>query len=73
MWSQVFRAMAGKPDCEGAVMTALLRYVQVRCLYDVGGFWEPHPSRQSPFHGAAPGAVSPAAAGVVTPGRRVPT
>ena len=55
MWSRIYKAMSEKPGSEYAVMLSLFRYAQVRCLYDVGQFWEPHPSEASPFHGRAAG------------------
>ncbi|MEE8137968.1 MAG: radical SAM protein [Thermoanaerobaculia bacterium] len=49
MWADVFKAMAKKPGSEAAVMLSIFRYAQVRCLYDVGHFWEPRPAEASPF------------------------
>ncbi len=37
-------------------MLSLFRYAQVRCLYDIGSFWEPHLAE-------APAFAQPAAGG----------
>jgi hypothetical protein len=37
------RAIGPKPHAARAAMTALFRYAQIRCMYEQGGFWEPHP------------------------------
>ena len=33
--------MTKKPETQPFAMTELLRYAQIRCLYDVGQVWEP--------------------------------
>jgi radical SAM superfamily enzyme YgiQ (UPF0313 family) len=44
MWQELWRVMQEKPESEKLVMEALMRYAQVRCVYESGGFWEPHPA-----------------------------
>ena len=58
MWSTVSDAIAAKPETGPAAMAAMFRYAQVRCLYDVGRFWEPYPSKRSPFQEIAPLQIS---------------
>ena len=41
MWKRVYEAMEKKPSSHPFAMTELIRYVQVRTLYDAGGVWEP--------------------------------
>ena len=41
MWARIYRATQRKPETEPFVLEALARYAQIRCMYDVGGFWEP--------------------------------
>lgn len=41
MWARVFAAAEKKPEAEPFVLEALARYAQIRCMYEVGGFWEP--------------------------------
>jgi len=64
MAATIFDAMARKPASEMAVMLALFRYAQVRHLYEVGNFWEPHPQELPTLAGHQPEAAS----GLVTLG-----
>jgi Radical SAM superfamily/Domain of unknown function (DUF4070) len=64
MWAALSEAITRRPDTGAAVTNSLIRYAQVRCLYERGGFWEPHPAETSPYAGATP----PAAGGLVTLG-----
>ena len=48
MWKRLSEAIADKPEAGRPVMEALFAYAQVRCLYEVGGFWEPHPTEAPP-------------------------
>ncbi|TDV39496.1 uncharacterized protein DUF4070 [Paraburkholderia caballeronis] len=41
MVKAVLRAMARRPHTGRAAMTALLRYAQVRHMYEAGNYWEP--------------------------------
>jgi radical SAM superfamily enzyme YgiQ (UPF0313 family) len=41
MWTRIGRAIAGKPDAKDFVFAALLQYMQIRYMYDLGQFWEP--------------------------------
>lgn len=61
LWGRLSDAIARRPETGSAVLNTLLRYAQVRCLYEVGRFWEPHPAETSPFAAPAP----PAAEGLV--------
>ena len=54
MWATVQRAMAAKPESEPMVMAALMRYAQVRTLYEVGSFWEPQVATGTPSLGPPP-------------------
>ncbi len=65
MWMTVYEAMEKKPGSETLVMLTLFRYAQVRCLYEVGRFYEPHPTELSPFAGQPP---APATERLVTLG-----
>ena len=38
---RVARALSAKPEAGPYVATAMPEYVQVRCLYDRTGYWEP--------------------------------
>lgn len=59
MWSTVLSAMQAKPDTESMVMAALTNYSQVRCLYEVGNFWDPRVAEcNTPFD--SPGTTGPA-------------
>ena len=61
MWSRIWTALEKKPGCEAAVMNFMHRYAQIRCLYEVGGFWEPQLAEQATFTmpGTAPEASRP--------------
>ncbi len=39
------RAIGPRPHAARAAMTALFRYAQIRCMYEQGGFWDPHACR----------------------------
>lgn len=54
LWRRLSEAIERRPDTGAAVLNVLLRYAQVRCLYEVGSFWEPHPAETSPFASAPP-------------------
>ncbi len=54
MWSRIWSAMQAKPETEPMVMHALYRYAQVRCLYEIGQFWEPQMPEQMPAMGPPP-------------------
>ena len=49
MWSRVWQAMEKKPGCEASVMNFMHRYAQIRCLYEVGKFWEPTLAEQATY------------------------
>ena len=50
LWSTVLAAMQAKPESEPMGMAALTNYAQVRCLYEVGNFWDPQMAeRDTPF------------------------
>ncbi len=49
MYRRICAALEGKPQAHPQVMHALQLYAQVRCLYDVGQFWEPRLAEQVPF------------------------
>jgi radical SAM superfamily enzyme YgiQ (UPF0313 family) len=51
MWKVIWEAMQEKPESEPLVMEALLRYAQVRCLYETGQIWEPHVASAGPSLG----------------------
>ena len=51
MWKTVWEAMRDKPESEMLVMEALIRYAQVRCLYESGHIWEPHVAPGGPSLG----------------------
>ena len=38
---RVARALSTKPEAGPYVATAMPKYVQVRCLYDRTGYWDP--------------------------------
>lgn len=38
---RVERALAGKPELIRTVRTSILQYAQIRCLYDMGDYWDP--------------------------------
>ena len=40
MWERVMRAVIAKPDAGMFVISALLSYMQVRHMYQVGQFWD---------------------------------
>ncbi len=65
LWTTVYEAMEAKPGSEAIAMLNLFRYAQVRCLYEVGRFYEPHPTELSPFAGQPP---APATERLVTLG-----
>jgi hypothetical protein len=44
MLNAVLLAVARKPQAAQAVMMALFRYAQLRCLYEIDGFWTPVPA-----------------------------
>ena len=54
MFFEVSDAMAKKPGVETAVIEMLFRYIQVRCLYDVGGLWDENVAEESPFRDRVP-------------------
>lgn len=54
MWSRIQKLMAAYPGSENAVIRSLMRYAQVRCLYETQEFWEPIPADNLPFQGVAP-------------------
>ena len=41
MFRDISAAMAARPETGTMVMMSLFSYAQVRCLYDVGRYWEP--------------------------------
>ena len=41
MWSRITRAAAGQRDKQEHVVGSLLRYMQIRHMYDLGQLWEP--------------------------------
>ena len=47
MWSRIWKAMQKNPGAAGAVMNFMHRYAQIRCLYEVGHFWEPQLAEQA--------------------------
>jgi radical SAM superfamily enzyme YgiQ (UPF0313 family) len=44
MWLRVMRAAAKKPDATAFVLAALVQYMQIRYMYDLGRFWDAQPS-----------------------------
>ncbi len=54
MFFEVMDAMSAKPGVETAVLEMFFRYMQVRCMYDVGGFWSADVPEVSPFRDRAP-------------------
>ena len=54
MFVEVSDAMSRKPGVETAVIEMLFRYMQVRCLYDTGGFWSDDVPEASPFWDRVP-------------------
>ena len=54
MWSRIYDAMEKKPESHPFVMTELIRYAQVRTLYERGRVWEPEVASPAPALGAAP-------------------
>jgi len=54
MWSRLRKMMAAQPGSEGAVIRSLMRYAQVRCLYETQEFFEPIPAGTLPFQGVVP-------------------
>ncbi len=54
MWSRIYEAMEKKPESHPFVMTELIRYAQVRTLYERGRVWEPEIASGAPALGAAP-------------------
>ena len=61
---RVARALSAKPEAGPYVAAAMHEYVQVRCLYDRTGYWEPRLAGLAApsFRAAAAGAVGAAAA-----------
>ena len=57
MWNRIYGAMREKPETEPFVLEALARYAQIRCMYDVGGFWEPQLADAASAFPAAGGAA----------------
>jgi len=41
MWARISAALEEKPEAGVIAMEAMVRYAQVRCMYEVGSFWEP--------------------------------
>lgn len=41
MWSRISKTLENKPEAGIVAMEAMVRYAQVRCMYEVGSFWEP--------------------------------
>ncbi len=68
MYLMLAEAMAEKPGTEPAFAKMLFRYAQVRCLYEVGSFWEPHVADSSPLTMSGVAKVEPATSGLVTIG-----
>ncbi len=54
MFAEVADAMARKPGVETAVIEMFFRYMQVRCLYEVGGVWKDGVPEVSPFRERVP-------------------
>ena len=42
MLRTVLRTISRRPHAGRAAMTALYRYVQIRCMYETGHYWDPH-------------------------------
>ena len=53
--------MAARPETGTMVMMSLFSYAQVRCLYDVGHYWEPETADAVPKVAPAAAAVPPPA------------
>ncbi len=51
MWSRIQKLIAANPGAGPAVTRSLMRYAQVRCLYETQQFWEPIPAGTLPFEG----------------------
>lgn len=49
MWKEIAEALAEKPDAGPMAMTSLFSYAQVRCLYDVDGYWDPSLAAEPPL------------------------
>ncbi len=45
MWERVMRAVMSKPDAGMFVVSALLSYMQIRHMYELGQFWDSTPER----------------------------
>jgi radical SAM superfamily enzyme YgiQ (UPF0313 family) len=45
MWERVMRAVMSKPDAGMFVISALLSYMQIRHMYELGQFWDSAPER----------------------------
>ncbi len=68
MYLKIADAMAQKPGSEAAFAKMLFRYAQVRCLYDIGAFWEPHVADSSPLTMSGVSEASAPPSGLVTIG-----
>jgi radical SAM superfamily enzyme YgiQ (UPF0313 family) len=55
MWSRISRALEAKPEAGIVAMEAMVRYAQVRCMYEVGSFWEPRLAEGAAAMHAPPG------------------
>ena len=54
MWNTVMRATAKKPEATAFVLVAMLQYMQIRYMYELGQFWEIRPGEPSPASTTGP-------------------